>query len=277
MSTIGGIDEDEHEIELRLDHALVKRFTVGGQFKGPDPGVLIAVPEDDIEGQKLHEYRLNADKELEVRVPVKAGTRLVAAAFSDTAPSPSIERSRGRAVWRDGRQLAGIDMLDISGPFDGQVPADTPSRRRIFVCRPTRQSQDEEAVRARRSSTHAGAARLPAAGDRRRRPAADGRSTAKGGRRARFRRGHRAGARSAAVVARVPAPRRSASRPAPGPAPSYRMSDLELASRLSFFLWKSIPDDELLDVGGARPAERSGRSSRSRSAACWPTGAPRGS
>ena len=38
VSTIDGIDEDEHEIELRVDHALVKRFTIGGKFKGPDPG-----------------------------------------------------------------------------------------------------------------------------------------------------------------------------------------------------------------------------------------------
>ena len=49
VSTIEGIDEDEHEIELRVDHALVKQFTIGGKFKGPDPGVLIAVPEDDVE------------------------------------------------------------------------------------------------------------------------------------------------------------------------------------------------------------------------------------
>jgi len=44
VSTIDGIEEDEHQIELRIDHALVKRFTIGGKLKGPDPGVLIAVP-----------------------------------------------------------------------------------------------------------------------------------------------------------------------------------------------------------------------------------------
>ena len=45
----------------------------------------------------------------------------------------------------------------------------------------------------------------------------------------------------------------------------YRISDLELASRLSFFLWSSIPDDELLDVAGKGAAEGSGRAGRSRS------------
>ena len=64
VSTIEGIDEDEHEIELRVDHQLVKQFTIGGKFKGPDPGVLIAVPEDDKnrpEGARLpHERRRGA-------------------------------------------------------------------------------------------------------------------------------------------------------------------------------------------------------------------------
>ena len=49
----------------------------------------------------------------------------------------------------------------------------------------------------------------------------------------------------------------------------YRISDLELASRLSFFLWSSIPDDDLLDVAGAGdPASQ--RCWSSRCGACWP-------
>ena len=95
--------------------------------------------------------------------------------------------------------------------------------------------------------------------------------------------GHRGGSRDAARLlprrpqrgklrgrhpARARAPARAAlsscsassSDPAGGARPTaYRISDLDLASRLSFFLWSSIPDDELLDAGGARPAARSGR------------------
>src|SRR5262245_38042117 len=108
--------EDQHEIEVRLDHRLLTRFTIGGRFKGRDPGVLIPVPDDDIEGQRIHEYRLNADKALEIRVPVKAGNRLVAVAFSDSSPTP-LAGSYGRP---------GIDKLFVSGPFGGSVPADTP-------------------------------------------------------------------------------------------------------------------------------------------------------
>ena len=55
------------------------------------------------------------------------------------------------------------------------------------------------------------------------------------------------------------------------PNTAYRVSDLELASRLSFFLWSSIPDDELLDAADARRAAASRRCSSSRCGGCWPT------
>ena len=101
---------------MRLDHVLLKRFTIGGQFKGPDPGVLIPVPEDDIEGQQIHEYRLNADKELEIRLPVKAGSRLVAVAFSDSTPTP-LEGAYGRP---------GVDkVLDLGPVQRGRAGRDT--------------------------------------------------------------------------------------------------------------------------------------------------------
>ena len=59
------------------------------------------------------------------------------------------------------------------------------------------------------------------------------------------------------------------------PGGAYRLSDLELASRLSFFLWQSIPDDELLDVAGAgRLKDRRGARAAG-AAACWPTSARR--
>ena len=250
VSTIDGIDEDEHEIELRIDHALVKRFTIGGEFKGPDPGVLIAVPEDDMYGQKLHEYRMNADKELEVRLPVKAGTRLVAAAFTDAAPTPErIVRSRGRSGpgEMDGNS-PGLDMLYISGPFDGRAPDETPSRRRIFTCRPPARASEESRARSASSTTLARRAY--------RRPVTDADvqplvAIYREGREARdfeagIERALEALLSSPSFLFRV---EQEPSGTRPGTA--YRLTDLELASRLSFFLWSSIPDDELLDAAPA--------------------------
>src|SRR5579864_670788 len=120
VGTIEGIEEDVSQIELRIDYGLVKRFRIGGEFKGPDPGVLIAVPEDDVEGAKVHNYRLNADKELEIRLPVKAGTRLVAAAFEDALPSP-LEAGRRRGGLVEDSDI-GIDTLEIAGPFNAETP-----------------------------------------------------------------------------------------------------------------------------------------------------------
>ena len=100
-----GIEEDEYQIELRVDHALVKRFTVGGQVKGLNSGTMVAIDEDDILGQEIHRYRMHADDDLEIRVPIKAGTRTVAATFTDSAPTPVESRSP-----------VGIDQLQIAGP-----------------------------------------------------------------------------------------------------------------------------------------------------------------
>ena len=235
IETIDGIAEDEHEIELRVDHELIRRFPIGGRFPGPDPGMLIAVPEDDVEGQRLHEYRMTADQELEIRVRVDAGTRLVSAGFTDSAPSPNVPV-----------QLPGIDMLYISGPFDGTVPADTPGRRRIFTCRPsdTTAAAEEACAREILGSLARRAYRRPVSD-------ADVDPLLAVYREGRAARDFESGIERALEallsmpsfllrVERHPVDLR--------PGAVYRLSDLELASRLSFFLWKSVPDDELLDL-----------------------------
>jgi mono/diheme cytochrome c family protein len=232
----GGITgiEDEHEIELRLDHALVKRFTIGGKFKGPDPGTLISVPEDDSEGRKIHEYRLNADKALEIRVPVSAGTRLVAVAFSDSTPSP-LDGAYGRP---------GIDKVMISGPFNGTVPTETPSRQRIFSCRPASSRDEEPCARQILRALTRQAYRRPVT-DRDIDPLL-----------AVYREGRRdrdfdAGVeRSLEALLSMPEFLLRVERePAGvGAGRAYRLTDLELASRLSFFLWRSLPDEELIEV-----------------------------
>jgi mono/diheme cytochrome c family protein len=229
---IGGI-EDRHEVELRLDHALVKRFTIGGEFKGPDPGALIAADEDDLEGRRLHEYRLTADKALEIRLPVKAGVRLVTVAFTDAAPTPLDGAEYGRPA---------IDKLFVSGPFDGTVPADTPSRRRIFICRPADRSGEEPCARRiittlarrgyRRPATDRDVDRLMA--------------MYRTGRQERdFDTGIE---RAVEGLLSMPAFLLRVERQPAGASSPARLTDLELASRLSFFLWRSIPDDELIDL-----------------------------
>ena len=236
VETIEGIEEDEHEIELRVDHRLVTRWKIGGQFPGPDPGVLIAVPEDDVEGQRLHEYRMTADDALEIRVPIEAGQRLVSVAFTDSAPSPHGLRGE-----------PGIDRLFISGPFNGTVPDDTPSRQKIFSCRPADDASAAEREACAREIIGTLARRAY------RRPVTDDDVDP-------LVRVYRDGVVERdfdfgierALEALLSMPEflmRVYHEPVDlPPGEPYRLSDRELASRLSFFLWRSIPDDELIDL-----------------------------
>jgi hypothetical protein len=243
VSTIDGIEEDEHQIELRVDHALVKQFKIGGRFKGPDPGVLIAVPEDDIQGQKTHDYRMNADKELEVRLPIKAGTRLVSAAFTDSAPVPSPGSGGGGRGGNRDNQLPGFDEFYISGPFNGKTPEDTPSRRAIFTCRPANARDEEPCARRIMTALARRAYRRPVTN-------ADVDPLMAIYKEGRAVRDFEAGIeRSLEALLSSPKFLIRVERELGGkPGTPYRVSDLELASRLSFFLWRSIPDDELLDI-----------------------------
>ena len=235
IETIEGIEEDAHQLEFRIDHELIREFDIGGQYPGPDPGELIAVQEDDVEGQILHEYRMTADRELEVRIPVRAGTRLVTVGFTEAAPLP-----------RSPINLPGVDMLYLSGPFDGSVPDVTPSRERIFTCRPASATTEAE---------HACAREIFSSLARRayRRPVTDADIDPLLGvyREGRADRDFEAGVeRGLETLLSMPSfLMRVEQQPVDTrPGAIYELSDLELASRLSFFLWKSIPDDELLDL-----------------------------
>ena len=247
VSTIDGIDEDQHEVEIRIDHALVKRFTIGGEFKGPDPGVLIAVPEDDKYGQKLHEYRMNADDTMEVRLPIKAGTRLVAAAFTDAAPTPErIVRSRGRngpGRWTATRPAS--TCCTSPARSTAGFPKRRPAGAGFSRCRAAPAAREEEACAKRIMTTLARRAyRRPVTDD-------DVQPLVAIFREGREARDFEAGVERA-LEALLSSPSflfRAEQEPSGTRAgTAYRLTDLELASRLSFFLWRSIPDDELLDA-----------------------------
>jgi hypothetical protein len=245
--TIHGID-DEHEIEVRIDGRLVQRYQVGGKFKGADAGILIAIPEDEVEMQKLHAYHLDADKDFNFRVPLKAGQRLITAVFTDNMPSvsemvPLQPRSLKSANFDDASAPA-IGTIEISGPHAAKAPEDTPSRRKIFVCRPAAARDEEPCARQILETLARRAYRRPVTD-------ADLRELLE-----LYRLGRREGdfdagiGRSLEALLAMPAFLLRIEEDPKGAKPGsmYRITDLELASRLSFFLWRSIPDDELLDV-----------------------------
>ena len=233
---IEGIGERAHQIEVRVDRALVERYEVGGKYPGPDPGSLIAPREDDVAGQRLHAYRMTADDGMRFRLPLAAGTRLVSVAFVDAAPSPAAATD-----------LPAIGMLYIAGPFDGAVPAETVSRRKIFVCRPGDSTAAAEEVCAREilGSLARRAYRRPVTGT-------EVESLLQAYREGRTERDFEAGIERGleTLLAMPQFLLRVEARPVDAqPGQVHPLSDLELASRLSFFLWRSLPDDELIDLG----------------------------
>ena len=185
----------EHQIELRVDRELVKRFAIGGEYKEPDGGQLIAVPEDDVFGMKVHKY-------LHQRRRCLDGAR--SAQGRHTNRDRGVRRIRAdsrpaRPRWSNRRRRHArhvVDLGTVQGDENGghassseDLQLHTGHRPRRGTLRPT-------------DPHHARAPGLPRIGRQGRcRPAA--RDLQEGTGRAGFRYRHRARARSAAVFAQV--------------------------------------------------------------------------
>ena len=224
---IEGLTES-HQLELLLDRERVQLFTV----KPP---------------QSAGDHQ-TADQHLKIRVPVKAGPHVLGAAFLKNASTLiETERQPYQAhfnMYRHPRIQPAVYSISILGPYAAKGPGDTPSRRRILVCQPANAGEEEGCAARILTTLLRRAYRRPATD-------ADLQSPLKFYRKARSKGDFEAGIETAlsAVLVSPEFLFRIEQEPA-GLAPNtpYRISDLDLASRLSFFLWSSIPDDELLDA-----------------------------
>ncbi|MGH9253025.1 MAG: DUF1592 domain-containing protein [Vicinamibacterales bacterium] len=235
-----------NDIEIRLDGVRVAQFSIGGT---PE----FTAGEGQVGNGNYVEARSplsNGDDRLEVRVPVKAGTRQAIAtivkpdnlALEGLGPNAIPIWSREHLNKPDNPLM--ISSLLIGGPYGGRVSQESPSRRRLFVCQPA--STGEETACATKILT------TLARRAYRREPTSDDIHTLVGFYRTartqgEFDAGIRAGIErvllSPDFLFRIETDPADA---APGTA--YNLPDVQLASRLSFFLWSSIPDDELLDT-----------------------------
>jgi hypothetical protein len=223
-STILGTDK-EHRLDIRLDGTRLKLFTVPAQPRAAF-------------GQ-ARTSKGEVDDGLEVRVPVAAGPHLVAATFlKDTVKTEDV---LGIGIKQEAF-FEGVGMLSITGPYNTKGPGDTPSRRKIFICRPL-DEKEEEACAARIITTLARRAY--------RRPINKDEITGlmipyKTARESEnFDEGVRLALRRILVSPNFLF-RIEVDPPGVKSGSPYRVSDIELATRLSSFLWSSIPDDELL-------------------------------
>ena len=232
---IGGLDRGD-ELQVRLDRRRVAAFTAGGveELKGLTYDSQEPIPLDrpDLLERKI--YDNTADEGFEVRLQVEAGLREVGAAFVRYAGVPE---AGGR-----GSRGPSVGHVEILGPYDAAAPDGTPSRERIFVCRPLTAGEELSCAREILSALARRAYRRPV-------QAADLDALLGFYEAGRLEGGFDTGIQFALERLLVdPEFLFRVERDPAGMAAGavYGLSDVELASRLSFFLWSSIPDDELL-------------------------------
>jgi len=202
-------------------------------------------------GRQGQEARNRADRDWEVRVPVLAGPHVVRVAFAkeshavaETARLPFLRPYPAGVNIAETRTGAYLRSVEISGPFDPVGPGNSPSRQRILICRPVNRASEEACANRILTSLARRAYRRPV-------NSADVRPLL-----AFYREGRAEGSfdqgLDRALNRLLVSPEfllRVEADPRKMPSGSvYRLSDVALASRLSFFLWNSIPDDELLTL-----------------------------
>jgi mono/diheme cytochrome c family protein len=213
----------ERKLDLKLDDQRLELFTIAA-----DPRA----------GELVHGTGRDPDSHLKVRVPVKAGTRALVATFlKDTVmPEGILPNNRETAFFE------GVGSISVAGPYDVQGPGATPSRERIFLCHPATRAEEPACAEQIISSLAHRAYRRPITADDLPPLLALYREGAESG-------GFEAGVRLALQKILVSPEfifRMEFDPPDAARGSVQRISDVELASRLSFFLWSSIPDDKLL-------------------------------
>jgi len=246
-ATIRGLEIRE-QLDVRLDGVRVKLFSVGGDCTegAKDPKCAVSAEGDG----NLSLYSRTADEALDVRFPAAAGTHVVSVSFVKrmSAEPQSPTPIRLPATQSEDREQAradqSVDTVQIEGPFNVTGLGDTASRREILTCRPSSRQDEEPCARKILSRLARRAYRRPVTDVDVQRLVGFYRTGRSAG-------DFEGGIRLALERLLVSPSFLFRTEPDPSnvaPATAYRLSDIELASRLSFFLWSSIPDDELLDV-----------------------------
>ena len=233
---VRGLTED-NQVDIRLDGERVK---------------FVLVPKAASRGYEV----ADTSAPLEARVTVTAGQHTIGIALlkgttvvegwgPSRMPVGSTSFAQVDRTSQDGGVIEmGIDSVTVEGPFNGSAPADTATRRAIFTCRPARAAEDEACARGILSKLAYRAYRRPVTADD-----IDTLMTF-------YRTGRSEGAFDRgiqfALERLLVAPdflfRVEGTRAKVKPGTVHQLDDYELASRLSFFLWSSMPDTVLLDL-----------------------------
>ena len=229
-----------HQVELLLDGERVELFTVERPAYREDVA-LIYQPSHD-----------NVDAHMKLRMAVSAGPHTLGVTFPKL---PSLLKETVRQpyeahfnYYRHPRLQPAVYEVSITGPYDAIGPGETPSREQVFVCRPATPGEDDACATRILQNLMRRAYRRPVT-------EADLQGPFELYRAARAADGFEAGVEMALAAVLVSPEFLFRIEQDPNgveAGEAYRLDDLELASRLSFFLWSSIPDEELLDLAERR-------------------------
>ena len=221
----------QHQLELLVDRERLALLDVKPPPRGDD--------------------HRNADRHLRARLNLKAGPRKIGATFlKDSSFLVETQRKPYQArfnFYRHRRVQPAIFSITITGPYASSGPGDTPSRERIFVCRPASPGEEDACAEEIIRNLATQAYRRPVSAEEIRGPLGFYQQ-------ARAKAGGPEGFDAAiehALAAVLVSPnflfRIERDPPGMESGAAYHISDLELASRLSFFLWSSLPDAALRD------------------------------
>ncbi|HEY9462120.1 MAG TPA: DUF1592 domain-containing protein [Vicinamibacterales bacterium] len=229
--------EYEHLFEVSIDGERVFAVPVGGEA------------DNKASDANMSEAANKIDDRLKTRVKVKAGPHMVGVTFVRRNASESDEPLQPHERDHDLQNMNGIPIIDhvnLTGPYNPTGPGDTPSRRRIYACKPTQASAETACARRILTNLATRAYRRPVT-------TADMEPILAlydaGRKKGNFDDGIEQGLRlilaSPKFLFRTETAPGLQDKTRPT---AERVTDIELASRLSFFLWSSIPDEELLTV-----------------------------
>ena len=223
-----------HTLEITIDGERVFAAPVGGK------------EDNELSDTNLAAAKEALDLRLRTRVHVKAGPRVVGVAFLRKNAAESVEPLQPFTRDLDMQNMNGLPLIEhvqLSGPFNATAPGDTPSRRRIFACRPAGPREEPACAKTILSMLARRAYRRPIDTEI---------DTVLGF----YESGRKRGGFDAGIenaLRFILTSPKFLFRDEPDPAnvtagAVYPVTDLELASRLSFFLWSSVPDDQLITV-----------------------------
>jgi hypothetical protein len=239
---IKGLQDRPHQLDVRLNGARLELFTIGGEKHGRSSPIF----SNNAMGDRAQDiYERTADDFMEVRFPTTAGPQQIEVAFLKETSMPEGPLRAPMSKYDLHNYKGGdpgVASVSITGPYNAKGIGETPSRRKVFLCRPNTVQEEEPCATKILSTLARRAYRRPLTED-------DIQTLLDF-----YKVGHNEGGFEAGIgsalerilvgpefLFRIEADPENVA-----PDTAYAISDLDLASRLSFFLWSSIPDDQLL-------------------------------